>query len=498
MRRVYGFIAAGAQVGQLCASLTAGTLFSFLQQRVVFLSALLIAACSYLVGLRGELWEPPSTSDSGGTAKQRANEEPVNGGGAMCGGRCGADTGLARGCCRSVQVLLSTPLLRAITLHTLLYTFLVSGIWYERAVSVSAAFHDDEGRYDFFATLNSLVSIAPPRRRALLTPQVAARAWAASAPPRARHRFLPTVALVAAQVGAFTLLVQVFCFSHLLRLLGPRGALVFEPIIVALGLGVNFVHPGLLSIALLDGGRKVLHYALLKPTKEGLYAALGSDAQFVAKPLLDTLVYRVGSLLGATYFTAAVKGGIGADARRTILLFVTLAWLGNSYYLGGLASQKDAGSADASDGRDGCKPAQAAQASEDPSPPAGRGGKGDQYSGVELSPADGDGDESAADGLASGDGEALRHARRPPPASPIRLALFLALAGSFLAFGVYASVAKALSGRHRHHAHAPPPAPLPTVAAVALAQSALPREAAPRQPPPLPSPLPLSPPPPPP
>ena len=70
------------------------------------------------------------------------------------------------------------------------------------------------------------------------------------------------------------------------------GALLLEPCVVALGLCASALAPGLLAVALLDGGRKVAHYALLKPTKEGLYAALDSDAQFIAKPLLDTLVYR--------------------------------------------------------------------------------------------------------------------------------------------------------------------------------------------------------------
>jgi len=36
----------------------------------------------------------------------------------------------------------------------------------------------------------------------------------------------------------------------------------------------------------------VAHYALAKPAKESLYAALPSEVQYRAKPLLDTLVDR--------------------------------------------------------------------------------------------------------------------------------------------------------------------------------------------------------------
>ena len=37
---------------------------------------------------------------------------------------------------------------------------------------------------------------------------------------------------------------------------------------------------------------QVVHYSLIKPTKEGLYAAMDKEVVFVAKPLLDTLIYR--------------------------------------------------------------------------------------------------------------------------------------------------------------------------------------------------------------
>ena len=196
--------------------------------------------------------------------------------------------------CTGVRVLFSTPLLRAITLHTLLVTFIVSGIWYERAASVSNAFDGDEARFDFFA-MPEFDRLRVDARPAALPLQPAA------------------------------------------ALLGVRGAMLAEPIIVAIGLFVNCVHPGLLSIALARRRRKVIHYALLKPTKEGLYAAMPAEAIFIAKPLLDTLVYRLGSLLGAWYFTSALRWGLSAEMRRYFLLAVTLCWGINSWYVGVLA-----------------------------------------------------------------------------------------------------------------------------------------------------------------
>ena len=59
-----------------------------------------------------------------------------------------------------------------------------------------------------------------------------------------------------------------------------------------------------------------MHYSLIKPTKEGLYAALPKDVVFIAKPLLDTLIYRTGSLIGAAYFTWAMNAGLTPKTRQ--------------------------------------------------------------------------------------------------------------------------------------------------------------------------------------
>ena len=88
---------------------------------------------------------------------------------------------------------------------------------------------------------------------------------------------------------------------------------------------------------------QVVHYSLLKPTKESLYAALPKDVQYRAKPLLDTLVYRVGSVVGAAYFTWALKMGMTRTQRRLFLLATTACWVINSYLLGVEATRTNEG-----------------------------------------------------------------------------------------------------------------------------------------------------------
>ncbi|KAL1510496.1 hypothetical protein AB1Y20_006800 [Prymnesium parvum] len=290
-KRVYGVIAAGAQVGQLAASISAPFLFMILQKRIVLCSAILLAVAVRLVRLRGSL--PPLIETVASSTPVPKPEESAD------SERSHSSAGLLAKCAQpleGVYVLMSTPLLRAITAQTLLSTFLVSGIWYERLVAVAAAFTSEEEQYSFFATMNSVV-------------------------------------------GCLSLFAQLFLFSHVLKRVGFHGAMVAEPIVVVCGLIINCLQPGLLSISLLDGGRKVVHYALAKPTKEGLYSAMPADAQFVAKPLLDTFVYRIGSLIGASYFAASSHY---ASFRRYFLLSVTIVWGMNSYYVGICAERQQA------------------------------------------------------------------------------------------------------------------------------------------------------------
>ncbi|KOO27537.1 major facilitator superfamily mfs_1 [Chrysochromulina tobinii] len=290
-KRVYGIIAAGAQIGQLLASVTAPIFFSQMGNMIVCVSAL-----TYELAVQPTP-EPAENGKRDGKRNGKHCEvtpspEPATSAIAenTCASRCGTSA------VGGFAILASTPFLRAITLHTLLITFLVSGVWYERAAAVAAAFRTSDERYEFFAHLNFVV-------------------------------------------GVCTLLVQLLCFSHILRWLGFHGTLVAEPLAMGLGLCISIVSPGLLSIAFLDGLRKVVHYSLAKPTKEGLYASLPKDVVFIAKPLLDTLVYRTGSLVGAAYFTAAIQWGLTAKVRQYMLLAVSIGWAANCWWLGILAER---------------------------------------------------------------------------------------------------------------------------------------------------------------
>lgn len=305
-KRVYGIIAAGGQCGQLLVSFSAMFFFRALGNLVVLCSVALYECTVQLMACRSKVNRLESTTVAtelpcAGTSTTQQNVDFESCAGASPGT---AAQVAERGCFHDFlqssfggfYLLASTPFLRAISMHTLLTNVILTGVWFERAAEVSATFSSDDARYRFFSTLNAIV-------------------------------------------GSLTLIIQVLCFSRFLRIFSFRTLLV-EPLGIITGLCVALVHPGILSIALLDGLRKVIHYSLVKPTKEGLYAALSKDTVFVAKPLLDTLIYRMGSLIGAGLFTASLNFELTSTARKVTLLMITAVWAGNAWWLGILAERQ--------------------------------------------------------------------------------------------------------------------------------------------------------------
>jgi AAA family ATP:ADP antiporter len=131
-----------------------------------------------------------------------------------------------------------------------------------------------------------------------------------------------------------TFVVQTFFYARLFAHLQFQGALLAEPLALCSGLLATLFFPSLAAVAYMDCSRKVVHYALAKPTKESIYTVLPNDLQYRIKPLLDTLVNRCGSLLGAGYFAGCLKLGVSPSVRRAVLLIITLGWVANALRVG--------------------------------------------------------------------------------------------------------------------------------------------------------------------
>ena len=337
-KRLYGFIGAGAQSGQLLASLCGPVLYAAVGKWVLVIAAMLMEISTQLTHRRAlhsgvdeaaaeklrdrrknanatKHPEPgskdgdhstPSPSDRVGTEDHAASTQTSSKANTCSSRSSLSSSSSSSSSFEGLQLLSSTTLLRQITLHTLFTTFLALGIWYEKAAIVEAAFpaNEDGGsdeantkRYQFFTTLNAIISCC-------------------------------------------TLTTQLFIFPHVLKGVGFQGALLIVTFTTLVGFLPVLIQPGIHTIAFLDASRKVAHYSLAKPTKEGLYASLSPDIQFVAKPVLDTFVNRLGYLLCSAVFAIEFACQVPPVVRQGLLMAVAFAHHGNAWLLGRVAEEQ--------------------------------------------------------------------------------------------------------------------------------------------------------------
>jgi AAA family ATP:ADP antiporter len=85
--------------------------------------------------------------------------------------------------------------------------------------------------------------------------------------------------------------------------------------------------PTLAVVALVQALRRVIHYAVERPSREVLFTVVGRGEKYQAKGFIDTIVYRGGDALSAqgTALLAAAGLGLGATALAAAPLCV--AWL---------------------------------------------------------------------------------------------------------------------------------------------------------------------------
>lgn len=310
-RRTFGLVAAGQQLGSIFAAGVAAALFARIHYWILLLGSLMVEATVHLVGCRRRLASvaarPPASQAVGTAVKVAAGKDEEARGGkggdaaptvdavSRAEGRaecCGQSGGAcADGLAETLDLMLGSAVLRMLTCHSFLTNFLTGAIYYERAHAAVVAFATSALRVQFFSVQNGVVS-------------------------------------------ACTLVLQAFVSGRLTRAIGLPAVLVLEPLSALAGLVAYAVYPGLASIILLDGVRKVVHYSVMKPARESIFSQLDGDVKFRAKAFIDAFVFRSGSAAAAGYF--AVSHAFGADmrVRAAICLAVSLVWLAVSYKLG--------------------------------------------------------------------------------------------------------------------------------------------------------------------
>jgi AAA family ATP:ADP antiporter len=164
-------------------------------------------------------------------------------------------------------------------------------------------------------------------------------------------------ALIAAFYGDFQfwvtlvgLAIQLFLVARIYRHVGVRGALLVQPVVVAIGYGLLALGPLLggfvpvfTLIRLVKIAENSIDYSLMNTTRHALFLPVDRDAKYDGKTAIDSFFWRFGDLLQAGAVYAGLNWlGWGVAQFATLNLVLALAWIGLAVLIGRAFAQRAA------------------------------------------------------------------------------------------------------------------------------------------------------------
>jgi len=140
--------------------------------------------------------------------------------------------------------------------------------------------------------------------------------------PDARTRLFAVVDLA---VNVITFMTQVCVTSRMISVLGLSSALVFLPVISAIGFGAIGLLPSLVVFILFTVARRVGEYAISKPAREVLFTVVSREEKYKAKNFIDTAISRGGD--AATGWVVNGMKALGATTTQLAWVLVPVAFL---------------------------------------------------------------------------------------------------------------------------------------------------------------------------
>jgi len=143
-------------------------------------------------------------------------------------------------------------------------------------------------------------------------------------------------------VTAISLFIQMFLVSRIYHLVGVRGALMFQPIIVALGYGLLVFGPlfgGFIPFFYLIRRLKVaengVDYSLMNTTRQALFLPVDRESKYDGKTAIDTFFWRFGDLIQAVGIFVGLNLLGWASHQFAVLNFVLcLFWIALAWVVG--------------------------------------------------------------------------------------------------------------------------------------------------------------------
>jgi AAA family ATP:ADP antiporter len=137
-------------------------------------------------------------------------------------------------------------------------------------------------------------------------------------------------------VGIIVLLVQWFITGRVMTKLGTAVALAFQPLIFVLGFAVLAVSPVLLVVLAFQAVQRAAGFAISNPARQVLFTVVSRDDKYKAKNVIDVVVFRASDAASSGIF-AAMKN---IEAVAAIGLALSLGWIALSWGLGKTEERK--------------------------------------------------------------------------------------------------------------------------------------------------------------
>jgi ATP:ADP antiporter, AAA family len=109
-----------------------------------------------------------------------------------------------------------------------------------------------------------------------------------------------------------TLVTQLFITGRLMRRLGVGVTLTMLPALAAIGFVAVAMAPSLVVLSIVQVVTRATRYAVAGPARETLFTVVAQEEKYKAKSLIDTIVPRLGDVVGALGDRAIVWMMIGA------------------------------------------------------------------------------------------------------------------------------------------------------------------------------------------
>jgi AAA family ATP:ADP antiporter len=106
--------------------------------------------------------------------------------------------------------------------------------------------------------------------------------------------------------NVLAMVIQFLFTGHIVRAIGVGPTMAVLPLINLAGFGALGLFPSLMVVSSFHILQRGGEFALSKPARETLYTVVDREKKYKAKSFIDTVVYRVGDVLGSNLYLLLV------------------------------------------------------------------------------------------------------------------------------------------------------------------------------------------------